>query len=95
MAGKDPVDMHAELLDVQLLDVLATVESVLRHGREIQREALRARGVPSPVSGSQRRGSATAIRNRVGQMKGDCTTLCRVVEDLHGCAVEFERLMGT
>jgi hypothetical protein len=95
MPDKNPVDRHAELLEVQLLDVLATVESVLRHGREVQHEALRACGVPSPVTSAQKRTSATAIRERVNEMKSDCTALCRVVEDLHVCAVEFEQLMET
>jgi hypothetical protein len=35
MPDKNPVDRHAELLGVQLLDVLATVESALRHGRDV------------------------------------------------------------
>jgi hypothetical protein len=93
MSGKDPVDRQAELLDVQLLDVLATVEAVLRHGREIQREALRVRGAPHPVTHTQRIEAVTAIRERVDRMHGDCGTLCDVVEDLRTCAVEFERLM--
>jgi hypothetical protein len=95
MSDKDPVDRQAELLDVQLLDVLATVEAILRHGREIQREALRVRGVPSPVTHTQRVAAATAVRERVDRMHGDCGALCDVVEDLRACAVEFERLMDT
>jgi hypothetical protein len=95
MNDKNPADRQAEVIDVQLLDVLASVESVLRHGREFQREALRARGVPSPVTTAQRVNAATAIRDRVGRMQADCTTLCNVVEDLKQSVVEFERLMQT
>jgi DNA-binding transcriptional LysR family regulator len=89
------IDRQAELLDVQLLDVLASVEAVLRHGREIQREALRVRGVPSPTTNVERAAAATTIRDRVDQMHSDCMTLCRVVDDVRRSAVEFERLMGT
>ena len=94
MAEKDPVDRQAEILDVQLLDVLASVEAVLRHGREIQREALRARGVPSPVTPLQRLTAANSIRTRVDQMQADCATLCEVLEDLRTSAAQLERMLG-
>jgi hypothetical protein len=95
MDNKPPADRKAELLDVQLLDVLAQIEAVLRHGREIQREALRVRGVPSPVNQSQRRAAGTAIRDRVDQMHRDCSTLCTVVEELRVGAQELEALLAT
>lgn len=95
VAEKNPIDRHAEFLDVQLLDVLASVEAVLRDGREIQREALRVRGVPSPVTHRERLTAAGAIRDRIDRMQSECTTLCKVVEDLRISAVEFERLLGT
>jgi hypothetical protein len=87
-------ERQAEFVDVQLLDVLAQIEAVLRHGRELQREALRVRGVPSPVDRSQRHASGTAIRDRADQMQADCMTLCKVVEDLRAGAQELERLLG-
>jgi hypothetical protein len=95
MDNKPLVDRKAELLDVQLLDVLAQVEAILRHGREVQREALRIRGVPSPVNQSQRRAAATALRDRVDLMHGDCGTLCEVMEDLRAAANELKHLLGT
>jgi hypothetical protein len=87
-------ERQAEFVDVQLLDVLAQVEAVLRHGREIQREALRVRGVPSRLDRSQRYASGTTIRDRAEQMQTDCVTLCKVVEDLRTGAQELERLLG-
>ena len=95
MADKSEIQRHAEMVDVQLLDVLAQVEAVLRHGREIQREALRVRGVPAPVERAQRRDAAAAIRDRVDQLQADCTTLCRVVEELHAAAQQLERVLAT
>jgi hypothetical protein len=85
---------QSELLDVQLLDVLAQVEAVLRHGREVQREALRVRGVPSPVNPQERRAAGTAVRQRVDQMDKECNVLCGVVRDLSVAAKELERLLG-
>jgi hypothetical protein len=85
---------QSELLDVQLLDVLAQVEAVLRNGREVQREALRVRGVPSPVSPKERRAAGTAVRQRVDQMDKDCNVLCGIVRDLSAAAKELERLLG-
>ena len=86
---------QAEIVEVQLLDVLAQVEAVLRHGRELQREALRVRGVPSPADATSRRAASASIRDRVEQMHGDCMTLCRVVDELRVSAHEFDRLIGT
>ena len=94
MDPKSPADHQAEFLDVQLLDVLAQVEAVLRHGREIQREALRVRGVPQAVNAEQRRSAATALRRRVDQMDKDCGTLCGVVKDLCTAAEQLEQLLG-
>jgi hypothetical protein len=85
---------QSELLDVQLLDVLAQVEAVLRHGREVQREALRVRGVPPPVSPKERIASGIAVRRRVDQMEQDCRVLCGVVGELCVAARELERLIG-
>jgi hypothetical protein len=85
---------QSELLDVQLLDVLAQVEAVLRHGREVQREALRVRDVPSPVNPQERRAAGTAVRQRVDQMDKECNVLCGVVRDLSVAAKELERLLG-
>lgn len=93
MSEKPPADRQAEVLDVQLLDVLAQVEAVLRHGREIQREALRVRGVPSPVNERQRVAAALAIGKRIDDMHGDCASLCTVVEELRGAARELQRLL--
>jgi hypothetical protein len=72
MAEKDRIERQAELLDVQLLDVLASVEAVLRHGREIQGQALSVRGVRSPSTNVQRAAAATTIRDRADQMHSDC-----------------------
>ena len=77
MDSKPPADRQAEFVDVQLLDVLAQVEAVLRHGREIQREALRVRGVPQPVNADQRRAAGTALRQRVDQMDKDTQNVVR------------------
>jgi hypothetical protein len=94
MSENDRIEQQAQILDVQLLDVLASVEAVLRHGREIQREAVRVRAAPSPVTTANRLASATTIRDRVDEMHADCMTLCRVVDELRVSAVAFERLMG-
>jgi hypothetical protein len=94
MASKNAVDHQAEFVDVQLLDVLAQVEAVLRHGREIQREALRVRGVPNPVNAEERRATGTALRRRVDQMGRECNVLCDVVRDLCVAAEQLENLLG-
>ena len=75
-------ERQSEVLDVQLLDVLAQIEALLRGGREVQREALRVRGVPAPVSPPQRKAAAAKIQKRVAEMDSECQTLCDVIQDL-------------
>lgn len=95
MENKSGSDRQAEILDVQLLDVLAQVEAVLRHGREVQREALRFRGIPSLVDHRRRRAAGTAIRDRIDQMHSDCSTLVLVVEELQRSAQQLDRFLAT
>lgn len=64
-----------ELLDVELLDVFAQIEAMLRCGREVQREALRVRGLPDPVSASQRLEAARSIRTHLTDMTEQCRAL--------------------
>ena len=59
------VERTAAVLDVQLLDVIAQVEALLRNGREIQREALRVRGVPIASTNVQRTAAAAKIEKIV------------------------------
>ena len=63
-------DRQSELLDVQLLDVFAQIEALLRLGREVQREALRVRGLPMPVSVPQRKAAGQRIRAHLAVERG-------------------------
>jgi hypothetical protein len=91
----DNAGRQSDVVDVQLLDVLAQVDAVLRHGRELQREALRIRGVPDRLTADQRRSAGTAVRDRVDEMHADCTALCQIVDELRVSAHHLERLLGT
>ena len=75
-------DRESEVLDVELLDVLAQIEALLRHGREIQREALRVRGVPHSVTTAQRQAAAAEIQRRISEMRKECRALGEVLGDL-------------
>jgi hypothetical protein len=87
------VSNQSEMLDVQLLDAFAQVEALLRIGREIQREALRARGVPPPVSPSERRAAGRTIRQHVDTMADECRTLADVVKELREAAIRLDQLL--
>jgi hypothetical protein len=82
------IEKHLELdrrtgaLDVQVLDVLAQVESLLRGAREIQRQILRVRGVPRPASLERRRAAAAVLQNTADRMLNDSRALSDVLEDL-------------
>jgi hypothetical protein len=86
-------DRKAELLDVQLLDAFAEIEALLRGGRQVQREALRIRGLPEPVSSTQRYAAGRAILEHLRQMSEDCRMLGEVLTDLHKTGTDLERLL--
>jgi hypothetical protein len=74
-------EANSQLFDVQLLDLFAEVEAILRGGRELQRDALRMRAI-APTSGAQRRAATQRIQKRVRQMRKECLTLCNVLQGL-------------
>jgi|GEM_PF-5873041 hypothetical protein len=76
------LDQRTGALDVQVLDVLAQVESMLRGARDIQRHILRVRGVPRAASLAQRRAAAIAVRKSVDKMMQDSRALSDVLDDL-------------
>jgi hypothetical protein len=85
------VTRSAELLDVELLDVLAQIESLLRNGREIQREALRVRGAPVNGTRAQRVAAAARIPKIIGEMEGDVRSLVKVLRTLRTRAAQLHK----
>jgi len=85
------VEQASALLDVRLLDVVAEIESLLRDGREIQREALRVRGVPVANTGAQRKAAAKRIVKLVTSMGSSQQMTARLLRDLRACARELQR----
>jgi hypothetical protein len=72
------------VVDVLLLDVLAQIESLLRSGRELQRELLRVRGVPQSTTTEQQQRAATRAQSLVIEMLTDSRGLVKVVQQLRG-----------
>ena len=90
---RTPADRQSELLDVELLDVFAQIEALLRSGREVQREALRVRGVPVAVSVTDRLAAGRAIGEHLDDMTGKCRALMDVLGELQVTAAQLERLL--
>src|SRR5687767_7529044 len=90
---RTPADKQSELLDVELLDVFAQIEALLRCGREVQREALRVRGLPDAVSPTQRIAAGRAIRGHLNDMTDQCRSLMDVLDDLKATASQLEKLL--
>jgi hypothetical protein len=88
-------ERQSEVLDVQLLDVFAQIEALLRLGREVQREALRIRDVPVPVSSSSRNAAGQRIRTHIAEMTSECRTLGEVLSELQNTATELDRMLQT
>lgn len=90
---RTPADRHSELLDVELLDAFAQIEALLRCGREVQREALRVRGLPVPVSVTDRLAAGRAIREHLDDMTAKCRALVEVLGELQDTAAQLEKLL--
>jgi hypothetical protein len=86
-------DRQSEVLDVQLLDVFAQIEALLRLGRGVQREALRVRGLPLPVTPTQRKAAGHAILEHLDEMTSECRTLVEVLDELHATAADLDKLL--
>jgi hypothetical protein len=76
----------AALLDVELLDLLAQIESLLRAGRSVQREALSVRGVPVAHTPARRAAAAAKIEQIIQAMARDHRDVGKVIATLLGCA---------
>ena len=85
---------QSELLDVELLDAFAQIEALLRGGREVQRDALRVRGLPDPVSHPQRLAAAQSIQQHLADMTEQCRSLGDVLRELQETASALEKLVG-
>jgi|SRR4051812_33527257 hypothetical protein len=79
------------LFDVQLLDVLAEVEALLRNGREAQREILRVRGEPDARSDAQRAAAAARIATIAASMHDSYRTLGTILRGLRKRAEQLNR----
>src|SRR5918912_1335630 len=82
IAKHGDIEQTAALLDVQLLDLLAQMEALLRTGREIQREALRVRGVPQPSTNAQRTTAAAKIATITRGMASNHRTIGTLISGL-------------
>ena len=68
-------EARAQMFDIRLLDLFAEVESLLRTGREMQRDALHMRDV-APTNGTQRRAAMRRMQKRVDQIRKECEPTC-------------------
>ena len=71
---------------LQLLDVIAQIEALLRNGRKIRREALRVRGVPVATNNTQRTPAAAKIEKIARVMANDDRIVASVLNALRTCA---------
>src|SRR5262249_53301709 len=81
-------EIRAQMFDVQLLDVFAEVEWLLRSGREVQSDALQLRSAAS-TSGTDRRAATRRIQKRVNQMQKEGRTVGKVLQALADRTVEL------
>jgi hypothetical protein len=89
------LDQGTGMLDVQLLDVLAHIESLLGDAREIQRQLLRVRGVPEQVTQAQRTAAASLVRKTTHRMVSESRGLAKAVVTLQRSSETLEQLAKT
>jgi len=85
------VNQRAALVDVQLLDLLAEVEALLRKAREVQREILRVRGEPQATTDGQRLSAAAKIAKIADAMWNDYRVVGTMVRVLRRRADQLHR----
>lgn len=90
-APRDNLVRASALVDVQLLDVLAEVEALLRNGREAQREILRVRGEPDARSDAQRAAAAARVAKIAASMHDSYRTLGTILRGLRQRAEQLNR----
>jgi hypothetical protein len=76
------LDEQTGMVDVQVLDVLAQVESLLRDVHEIQRLLLRVRGLPEHATAPQRRVAAATVCKRTLRMLDNSDALPNLLREL-------------
>ena len=76
------LDQNTGAVDVQVLDVLAEVEALLRDAREIQRHILRVRGVPKRANATERRAAASRVRQLARKMSNESAALSEICKEL-------------
>lgn len=86
-------ETEAQVFDVQLLDAFAEIESLMRTGREVQRDVLRLRNI-APTNGTQRRAAGRRVKNLIEQMNAECRTLCDIVQGLAEMADDLRAANG-
>jgi hypothetical protein len=71
---------------VHPLDMLAVIEALLREARELQRQALRVRGSPSPTAATQRRRAAEKMSTSARDMREQTAELSGLLGPLEELA---------
>ena len=64
--NKSDLERTADLVDVHVVDMLAQVQALLRSVGAIQRDILRLRGVPAPVTRTEREPARTDVQKVLG-----------------------------
>jgi hypothetical protein len=76
------LDDQLQTLDVQIVDVLAQLEALLRHSHSIQRELLKLRAEAPPPRPAPPERVKTLLTAHATDMRRDCKTLTRIVAEL-------------
>jgi|GraSoiStandDraft_8_1057269.scaffolds.fasta_scaffold68464_3 hypothetical protein len=76
------LDEQLQTLDVQIVDVLAQLEALLRHSHSIQRALLKLRAEAPPPAPAPIEHITAVLGEHAHEMRRDCETLTGIVTDL-------------
>jgi hypothetical protein len=76
------VEEQLQVLDVQIVDVLAHLEALLRHSHSIQRALLQMRHAAPPPRPAPTGALLGPLHNRARDMGRECEMLSQIVDDL-------------
>jgi hypothetical protein len=86
-AQRSLTDQELEILEVKGFDLLAQVESILRHGRQYQREVQRLRGILGKgQTDTANRPPLTAVRTHLAELLRACSTFTETIQEINSIA---------
>ncbi len=88
------LDQRLQTIDVQIVDVLAQLEGLLRHSHSLQRVLLTLRSEAPPPGPISLRSAIPQLSDHAEHMRRDCAMLCDIINELAAGVIELQAQAG-